>query len=85
MKRYEVSYQLMDSDFPRSHQYTGSCRVYLQAGQHLSGGLGHCQANPDPPSILSLYESRLASGPEVSRSRSVGVCLLEMKKDEVTY
>ena len=69
VKRCEETRQLMNSDFPRQHRYTGVCRVCLQAGQHLSGvGWGHCQANPSRPSILHLYDSRFSSGPSAARS-----------------
>ena len=48
MKRYEVTRQLIDGDFPRYHQYTDGYRVRTHSGQCLSGvGWGQCQASPD--------------------------------------
>ena len=47
MKRYEVTRQLMDGDFPRPHRYTLSIRCALQAAQRLSEVVwGQCQATP---------------------------------------
>jgi hypothetical protein len=50
MKRYEVTPQLIDGDFPWQHQYTDNYRVCAPFGSMpVRGCMGPCQVNPYNP------------------------------------
>jgi hypothetical protein len=63
MKRYEVTRQPRDGDFPWQHQYTDTYRVCAPLGSTpVWGGLGHAKRLQTTSPLLSLYDSTCAGG-----------------------